>query len=69
MSLDPLIFCPECNRKTDHVHLHNAPHGLSGGHMEGTERYECSECGRAIHVNDPEVKKLKLKFTLDKPIR
>lgn len=55
--------CPECNKNTEHNHLHNAAHGIQGTHMAGSERYECKECGYAMRKEEAESQELK--FVLD----
>jgi hypothetical protein len=46
--------CPRCNKTTEHVHLHNAAHGMPETHMDGSERYECKECGYAMYAMEGE---------------
>ena len=47
-----LIFCEVCKVETEHTHLIDAPYGLPGAYMSGTERYECSRCGNDIRYGD-----------------
>lgn len=55
--------CPECGERTEHKHLHDAAHGIPGTHMDGSERYECEECGYAMRKEEAESQELK--FVLD----
>ena len=40
-------FCGECQRVTEHRHMHSTAHGI-GTHITGSERYECILCRRGI---------------------
>jgi len=57
------IFCENCQKETEHRHLHDEAHGISGTHMSGTERYECNECKSLIFKE--EGAKRGLNFILD----
>jgi hypothetical protein len=36
--------CSTCEQDTEHMHLHDAPYGLAGATMAGSERYVCTVC-------------------------
>lgn len=55
--------CPKCKEETEHSHKHDEAHGISGTHMDGSERYECKKCGHAMYKTEGE--KQDLKFILD----
>lgn len=55
--------CPNCQRLTDATHMHDEAHGIAGTHMDGSERYECVECGYRMCKIEGE--KQGLKFILD----
>lgn len=55
--------CPKCKKTTEHKHMHNEAHGISGTHMDGSERYECAECGYVMYKKEAEVRGLA--FVLD----
>jgi hypothetical protein len=38
--------CLSCNAETPHLHLHDCAHGIPETHMAGSERFECTACGR-----------------------
>lgn len=57
------VHCPRCDAQTSHKHLHDAPHGIPGTHMAGTERYQCEVCGHAIFAAEGE--QMGLAFELD----
>ena len=57
------INCHKCENHTEHTHLHDSPHGISGTHMAGSERYECRECGNSVYKEDGD--RIGLKFILD----
>lgn len=59
------IWCENCDEETDHKHLHDTAHGIPETHMAGSERYECSACGRAIFKEQAAVRNLNLRFVLD----
>lgn len=61
MAID--FVCNVCNKVTTHNHCHNSAYGMAGTHMQGTERYECKSCGKAIYKD--EGIKQGLKFILD----
>jgi len=56
--------CPNCRRETEHRHLHDEAHGVTGTHMDGSERYECAECGYAMFPEEGE--RQGLRFFLDR---
>ena len=56
------MICPKCKKDTL-KHLHDEAHGISGTHMDGSERYECA-CGFYVG-NEQEGKKHNLKFFID----
>lgn len=58
-----MISCPKCQQKADFHHVHDAPHGLCGAHMDGSERYICQSCNHAIYKAEGEA--LGLNFVLD----
>lgn len=55
--------CPECQKKTETKHLYDAAHGIVGTHMDGSERYECGDCGYCMYKIEGENQGLK--FFLD----
>lgn len=55
--------CPKCQRKTETNHMHDAAHGIAGTHMDGSERYECVDCGYSMYKIEGENQGLK--FSLD----
>lgn len=55
--------CPECQKKTETKHLYDAAHGIVGTHMDGSERYECGDCGYCMYKSEGEQQGLK--FFLD----
>lgn len=55
--------CPKCKKETEHRHCHDSPYGMPGAHMDGSERYECKECGATLYKIEGE--KQGLKFILD----
>jgi hypothetical protein len=58
-----IVACRKCEDVTPHRHLHDTAHGVAGTHMEGTERFVCSECGCTTYAfNNPGT----FTFTLDK---
>lgn len=57
------MFCPKCNKTTQHRHLHSEAHGIPGTHMSGSERYQCEECGHSMFSEEGE--KQGLKYILD----
>lgn len=61
--METVTYCRRCERATMHRHLHDAPYGLAGAHMVGSERYECKACGNAVYAE--EGKKMGLPFVLD----
>jgi hypothetical protein len=40
--------CPNCQRTTEHRHLHDTAHGIPETHLDGSERYECAVCGYSM---------------------
>lgn len=48
------ITCDTCKEATEHFVVYDAPHGISGAVMAGSERYKCANCGSTI--NPKEVK-------------
>ena len=58
-----IMNCPKCKTLTEANHMHNAAHGIEGTHMDGSERYECVDCGYAMYKIEGE--KQGLKFALD----
>jgi len=44
--------CPNCQRTTEHRHLHDTAYGMPETHMDGSERYECAECGHSIRAEE-----------------
>ncbi|MBI2064511.1 MAG: hypothetical protein HYT62_00435 [Candidatus Yanofskybacteria bacterium] len=57
------VYCARCKKETDHVHLHDAAHGIPETHMAGSERYECTACHSGIYKEDAQG--LNLRFILD----
>lgn len=55
--------CPKCKKVTKHHHKHDEVHGIPGTHMDGSERYECCECGYAMFKE--EASKQGLEFFVD----
>jgi C4-type Zn-finger protein len=55
--------CPQCEKETEHRHVHDCIHGLPYCHMADSERYECLVCGYAVykHVGEQQG----LKYILD----
>jgi hypothetical protein len=58
------VQCKQCHKVTEHRHLHNEAHGVSGTHMYGSERFECVSCGCATHVSDDNANQFT--FVIDK---
>jgi len=44
--------CQICHGPREFEHLHDTAHGLPGTHMAGSERFQCSTCRTAVHVDD-----------------
>lgn len=55
--------CPNCKCETESHHMHNEAHGITGTHMDGSERYECVSCGYAMYKTEGENQGLR--FVLD----
>ena len=55
--------CPNCCRVTKHDHKHDCAHGIPETHMDGSERYECVNCGYVMQKEEGEAQGLK--FVLD----
>jgi uncharacterized membrane protein YgcG len=43
-----VVKCPKCQYLGEFRHEHDAAHGIEGTHMEGTERFICSQCGHTV---------------------
>ena len=46
--------CPKCNKVTEHKHLRSCAHGIEETHMDGSERYQCVECGYSMFPEEGE---------------
>ena len=57
------MYCPKCEKTTEHDHKHDCAHGMFETHMAGSERYECKECGHWLGKKEAEAQGLK--FVLD----
>ncbi len=54
--------CPKCEHETKHQHLRNGAYGMPETHMDGSERYECAECGYVMWKEEGERQGLKFIF-------
>ena len=55
--------CPNCKQDVRFNHTHDCVYGMPETHLEGTERYECENCG--IGLYKPEGQKYGLRYVLD----
>lgn len=57
--------CLSCGQETRHRHLHDCAHGIFETHMSGSERFECTACGKVTfaHSEDADT----FSFVLDGP--
>jgi len=55
--------CPKCQKKTEHSHEHHTAYGIEDTHMNGSEHYQCKECGYLMLKKEAEAQGLK--FILD----
>jgi len=46
------VRCEGCRKETTHRHVHDTAYGIEGTHMAGSERYECTVCGRAMRKEE-----------------
>lgn len=60
-----LAKCDGCGNRTDHKHLHDEAHGISGTHMSGSERFVCKLCGHHTFAKDGD-RNPDFKFLFDK---
>lgn len=59
--------CPYCSTETEHTHTHQAPYGLAGAHMSGSEQFCCLRCEKSTFASDPYAEQFP--FVLDKLVR
>lgn len=45
-------------------HLHETAHGVAGTHMDGSERFECTSCGRTLTREESEGRGLEYKVDI-----
>jgi hypothetical protein len=45
--------CGDCERPTGHISLYDAPYGIAGAKMAGSERIECVSCGETVRIELP----------------
>lgn len=55
--------CLTCRTETEHHHLHDCAPGIPETHMSGSERFECTACGKLTfaHSRDADT----FRFVLD----
>ena len=58
-----VVKCPACGQAAPMRHLHNEAHGISGTHMDGSERFECSACGYTLSREEAEGRDME--YTID----
>lgn len=46
--------CRRCNADTEHRHAHDTAHGIPETHMDGSEYFECRDCGLKTFAGDGE---------------
>ena len=46
--------CPKCKKVTEHSHKHQCAHGIPETHLDGTERFECKDCGYSMYKAEGE---------------
>ncbi|MFH1193967.1 MAG: hypothetical protein V1661_03150 [bacterium] len=48
-AVNPVIFCKNCRKETVYTYCFDTAYGMPETYMKGSERYECSECGKGIY--------------------
>lgn len=57
-----MASCPACQAAASLRHLHDAAHGMSETHTDGSERFECEACGHVLTRDEAEGMGLEYKF-------
>lgn len=60
-----ILRCRDCKTDTPHNHMHDAPYGIEGTHMAGSERFTCEACGHNIFIGDVRGTDIAKLFILD----